>query len=210
MATPSPYATSTQARFWTYTISSLGALTTERHAASRALIEGSSSGGGGGGGSINISHNSSDAIATAGGKRRERPITNLGDADGSGGDEGGAGRSVKRARSDVILTTTSMIGITSDSSTAIAGTTHSSSTTTTTTSATATAAATTIVNTNPLQPTYLTFSEEESILNWASISLLRLCRRAPFDRAITSTALIFFQRFYSRARLVEYLPHEVM
>ncbi len=209
MATPSPYATSTQARFWTYTTATLGALTTERHAASRALLEGSSSSGGG---SINISHISSDTIATVGGKRRERPITQISDADGSGdiGDEG-AGRSVKRARSsDVVTSTTTalviglvsdsassaIIGITSESSTAIAGNTHLSP-----------SAITTSI-TNP--PSYLTFSEEESILNWASLSLLRLCRRAPFDRAISSTALIFFQRFFSRARLVEYLPHEVM
>jgi hypothetical protein len=59
-------------------------------------------------------------------------------------------------------------------------------------------------------PAVFQSDDEEALVDWSSRAPLRLCRAAPFDRAITSTALIFFRRFYLRAKLAEYPPHEMM
>lgn len=168
----SPYATSTQARFWTYDVASLSRLSIERQVASRALLE------------------SSGVVVTTAvivdGKRRE--------PDGEGGGEvGDKGRSVKRARSDISGSFTEVEGsaaiAVSESGSCVVAGVHAIAAT---------------------MASYLTLPEEETVLDWAALALFRICRCAPFDRAITSTALIFFRRFFARARLAEYLPHEVM
>jgi hypothetical protein len=57
---------------------------------------------------------------------------------------------------------------------------------------------------------YLTLAEEGALLEWASLALLRLCRCAALDRAVTATALVFLRRFYVAGLFVEYPPHEMM
>ena len=59
-------------------------------------------------------------------------------------------------------------------------------------------------------PPYLTLEEEAAVIRWAGFALLRLCRCAGLDRAVTATALTFFRRFFVSGLLVEYPPHEMM
>ncbi len=61
----------------------------------------------------------------------------------------------------------------------------------------------------PLAP-YLTLTEEETLLAWSALVMLRLARTAGLDRAVVCTALVFLRRFYLTGRLAEFPPDEMM
>lgn len=56
----------------------------------------------------------------------------------------------------------------------------------------------------------LTLGEEQGLLDWCSLALLRLCLTRNLDREITATALVYFRRFYVRGLFPYYPPHEMM
>jgi hypothetical protein len=155
--------------FWSFTRTELGAFADERHAASRALIDG-----------VGASGPSGADRSAATGSKRERPSDDADVAPVS---------TSKKSRRDVTADEASAPGAEDDGTRA---TGHQGG-----------------LDLLPRGP-YLTIAEESAILNWSALALLRICRLAPFDRAITSIALVFFHRFYLRARLAEYPPHEMM
>lgn len=157
--------------YWSFSRSELAAFAVERHAASRALIEGAGA----------PASSGADRGAATTGSKRGRPIDDADTAPVS---------TSKKSRRDVAAGDASAPDTDGDSKAVHA------------------------LGRGGLdmlpRGTYLSIDEESAILDWASLALLRLCRLAPFDRAITSIALVFFRRFYLRARLAEYPPHEMM
>jgi hypothetical protein len=65
-------------------------------------------------------------------------------------------------------------------------------------------------STSPSSLAMLTLGEEQELLDWCSLALLRLCLTRNLDREITATALVYFRRFYIRGLFSYYPPHEMM
>ena len=62
----------------------------------------------------------------------------------------------------------------------------------------------------PSSSLYLSVDEEQSLIDWCSLALLRMCLVRHFDREVTSTALVYFRRFYVRGLFLQYPPYEMM
>ena len=51
---------------------------------------------------------------------------------------------------------------------------------------------------------------EQTLLDWCSLALQRMCCMARLDRAVTATAHAYLRRFYVRGLLTQYPPHEML
>lgn len=57
---------------------------------------------------------------------------------------------------------------------------------------------------------WLSPHDEKLLLLWCELRILDLCRGMGFHRALTSSAVTYFKRFYTRASALDYPPHEMM
>lgn len=61
-----------------------------------------------------------------------------------------------------------------------------------------------------LRSEWLTTEDEKILLLWSELKIMELCRGLGFHRALTSTAVNYFKRFFTRASVLDYPPHEIM
>jgi hypothetical protein len=148
----SSFASSSQARFWTFSPSALASLCAARRRASAALVA------------------RAPAAQPAGAKRARAAV---------GGAAAGAG--AKRARGD---------GGGEDGG-APAGSDGGS-------------------DGDGESVDYISVAEEEAVVDWSARALLRLCRCAGLDLAVTATASVYLRRFYVSGLLAEYPPPEMV